>query len=197
MPSRLLPSSRRGDVDDTCFGDIISPREKFSKWICVGLMNPNRVLEKTGRHDFLPTGSLVYELALWMPHGMVVVYVGESKRLGERMVKDTDAHLGPSGLFINLLKHLSFDAPVELLVRSCQSEKARAYEDIILKRLRYPANKKDNAAMSPGRKYHFDWEGLSTWIGLCFSMFCVDWAQHHRMAMCHFLRLQWLPCIES
>jgi hypothetical protein len=130
-------------------------------------MNPNRVLEKTGAHDFLPSGSLLYELALWMPHGMVVVYVGESKRLGERMATDASAHLAPSGVFINLLKHLSFDAPISLRVRTCQSEKARAHEDIILKRLRYPANKKDNAAMS-GRKYHFDWEGLSKWIGLCF-----------------------------
>jgi hypothetical protein len=167
MPAWPLPNTRRGDVGDDCFNGLISSQEKFSPWIRVGLCHPNLVIEKTFLHAFLPSGSVLYELAVSLPHGQVVVYVGESRDLAKRMING-NGHLTYKGLFYKLLSHCYFDAVVELLVRVCQTEGAKSYEDRILKRLKYPANKKTNG-MGPKLRdgtYDFDWTGLSSWIGL-------------------------------
>ena len=170
MPLRSwpLPNTRRGDVGDDYFNDLISPQEKFSKWIRVGFMHPNLVIERTGQHAFLPTGSVLYELAVSLPHGQVVVYVGESRDLEQRMVKGGSGHLTYRGLFYKLLSQCYFDAVVSLLVRVCQTEDAQSYEDRILKRLIYPTNKMNNGMGSKllDGTYDFDWTGLSSWIGL-------------------------------
>ncbi len=167
-PAWPLPNTRRGDVGDDCFNGLISSQEKFSTWIRVGFMHPNLDVEKTWEHLFLPTGSVLYELAVSLSHGQVVVYVGESRDLAKRMVRTGNGHLTVHGLFYKLLSHCYFDAVVSLLVRVCQTEDANSYEDRILKRLKYPANKLNNG-MGPklwDGTYDFDWTGLSSWIGL-------------------------------
>ncbi len=63
-----------------------------------------------------PFQDFMYELAISLPHGTIVVYLGESGNLWRRMTTGID-YLTSSGLFVKLLRHLSFDADVSLLVR--------------------------------------------------------------------------------
>ncbi len=99
----------------------------------------------------------LYKLALEVPQGKIVLYVGHTGRLRGRIYD----HLR-DGVFAYIKRHLSFNCRVGLLARFVQTEDAPTLETKTLDRYNFTINKTRNGGL---RSFDVKWSRLLDWLG--------------------------------